>query len=458
MHVWTAVRPPFGYAESNPRKIKEQILAQNEMTAFLIRIDRETGKRGAEKDWALDAYCQIEARRNRSINNLRQDLRSLLEEMGNTIIPMGDQADEAAKGWMKAAGEAIDKEHCLAVSKAKDIDKRIFESRQSQDYLSPEEFLECEKYRIRDTYGMEVTPELVEKDDGGRLVRKLANLEAILAEPGEVVADEQGREFLTPPSIVVEADVSDRENLPICTDWRNQSAAWLMRQKLGLRELLKALMAGSEYTNESDLIQPIVEMSHKLASHIKVILGRTIAPNAPGTKVIGEFLAQLGLSTVSRRPKQGDKRERIYRLNPDDVEFALYVISYRHQKREERERKRQEERERNARHAAAIESMWGVQHMSTPPPKSVESTNRGGVDTTFEQVQTPTKKCQETLKVYGEMLLEAFDFGSEAIKELLKPWTSEERWGAILEFEALAPEKMDQLGTIAPNWFEWCEV
>ncbi|MFL9458060.1 hypothetical protein AB0758_44425 [Tolypothrix bouteillei VB521301_2] len=31
------------------------------MTAFLIRIDRETGKRGVEKDWALDISCQLEA-------------------------------------------------------------------------------------------------------------------------------------------------------------------------------------------------------------------------------------------------------------------------------------------------------------------------------------------------------------------------------------------------------------
>ena len=81
LHIWVAPRPPFGYSETNAQKIKERMLNLNEMTAFLIRIDRETGKRGAEKDWALDAYCEIEANRNRSINNLRDDLRSLLTEM-----------------------------------------------------------------------------------------------------------------------------------------------------------------------------------------------------------------------------------------------------------------------------------------------------------------------------------------------------------------------------------------
>ncbi|MEH2239138.1 hypothetical protein [Nostoc sp.] len=62
--------PHFGYAETNARPIKEKILQKNEMTAFLIRIDRQTGKRGAEKDWALDTSCKIEGQRNWSIKNL----------------------------------------------------------------------------------------------------------------------------------------------------------------------------------------------------------------------------------------------------------------------------------------------------------------------------------------------------------------------------------------------------
>ena len=71
IHLWVAPRPPFGYQETDAQKIKEKMLQSNKMTAFLIRLDKETYTRGAEKDWALDAYCQIEANRNRSINNLR---------------------------------------------------------------------------------------------------------------------------------------------------------------------------------------------------------------------------------------------------------------------------------------------------------------------------------------------------------------------------------------------------
>jgi hypothetical protein len=74
-----------------------------------------------------------------------------------------------------------------------------------------------------------------------------------------------------------------------------------------------------------------------------------------------------------------------------------------------------------------------------------------------EQVQTLSQTWQEAIKVYGEMLLDAVDFGIEAVKDLLKPWTLEERWGAFLQLEELAPERMHRLVAIAPNWFEWCD-
>ncbi|WP_375494134.1 plasmid replication protein, CyRepA1 family [uncultured Nostoc sp.] len=156
-HIWVAKRPPFGYKDTNATKIKERLLQTNEMTAFLLRIDRQTGKRGAEKDWALDAYCQIMANRHYSLNNLRDDLRSLLTEMGNTFICVGSDSDPQARESLKAAAEALDRAHTSAVAKAKNITLSEYRARQSKDYLDPNEIFECEKFRISDSYGIEVT-------------------------------------------------------------------------------------------------------------------------------------------------------------------------------------------------------------------------------------------------------------------------------------------------------------
>ncbi|KOP26264.1 hypothetical protein AMR41_11380, partial [Hapalosiphon sp. MRB220] len=341
MHIWVAPRPPFGYAETNARRIKEKILQKNEMTAFLLRIDRETGKRGAEKDWALEASCQIEAQRNWSINNLRTDLRRLLEHMGNTIIPMGSGVDDNAADWMKAASVAIDTFHCTKVANAKDIDRLTYEIRQHQDYLKPEEVYECEKFRIRDAYGMQVTPELVKKDDGGRLIRKLVALDAILAQPGEAIADDQGRLFPTPPPMVAQRDISERERLTICSDWANHSTNWLMRYRLGLREILIDLFAGQKLRGDEPRMQAIASHSNCLSPHIKAILNLTIPLDKSPMWILGKYLEQLGLSTVRKRLGSRSNRVSYYTLNQEDLAFAQQVLAYRQFNREQSERKRQ---------------------------------------------------------------------------------------------------------------------
>lgn len=474
MHVWTAERPPFGYAETNPRRIKQKYLQKNEMTAFLIRIDRETGKRGVEKDWALDASCKIEAQRNWSINNLRMDLRLLLEEMGNTIIPMGDGVDESAKDLMKAAGHAIDREHCQKVASAKDIDRRTYEARQRQDYLKPEELLECEKFRIHDTYGMNVTPELVERDDGGRLIRKLLNLEAILSEPGEVITDERGRQFPTPPQLVVERDKSERERLTICTDWGNHSATWLMRHFLGLREVLIALTQNHQEVTGSE--QFLVDLAHRSGQHspqVKQILGITVPADAKVMWILGMYLQQLGLSTVSRRVGARGHRVRQYTLNPDDLVFAQQVLEYRQKMRDEKEQKRQSDRELAERRTAWMLAQYGIKPdsppVSTPPPFISGNYFEGGYG---HQAEQPENECENQLdqetteneplteraKRVTQLLTNSLRFGVNAVKDLLKPLTCDERWAVVVAWGDADASSFERFATLAPDWIDWCNA
>ena len=86
-------------------------------------------------------------------------------------------------------------------------------------------------------------------------------------------------------------------------------------------------------------------------------------------------------------------------------------------------------------------------------PLIVEDSSKEAIE---DAIASPTWK--EKIKAYTELLAEAFDFGVEAVKELLKPWESHERWGAFLELEMISPQKMQQLVAIAPNCFEWCDA
>jgi hypothetical protein len=86
---------------------------------------------------------------------------------------------------------------------------------------------------------------LVAKDDGGRLISRLVQLKAILAQPLGTIADPTAsRIYPAPPLYVASRDRVERQQLPICTDWANTSARWLARFNLGLHDILQRLIAG----------------------------------------------------------------------------------------------------------------------------------------------------------------------------------------------------------------------
>ena len=42
-----------------------------------------------------------------------------------------------------------------------------------------------------------------------------------------------------------------------------------------------------------------------------------------------------------------------------------------------------------------------------------------------------------------------------AVKELLSMLTSDQRWGVMLEFGEVSPDRFAQLVSAAPDWVEW---
>jgi hypothetical protein len=387
IHVWVAPRPPFGYKDTNATKIKERLLQTNEMTAFLIRIDRETGRRGAEKDWALDAYCQIMASRHQSINNLRADLRNLLTEMGNIIIPVGAEDDKLAQERLKNAALALDAAYYAAVAKAKDISPSEYRQRTSKDYLKPEEVFECEKSRIKDAYGMEVTESLVEKDKKGLLNRAIAALEAVISEsPGTIADPHTGKLYPLPPAIVAEFDLQERLKLPLCMDWGNYSASWLARFTLGLPNILKRLIDGAEVTaNDPELIQ-MSKFAVYCAPHVKAILGFTVPPDCKPIWLLGTLLDQLGLKLSNHKVGPKGKQVKHFLLSQEELDFALAVIKHRENKRTQKEERARQAVEEQRRYQAGMQAMYGVSPptnpVSTPPHNGIGEPLGKGVDTT----------------------------------------------------------------------------
>ncbi|MBD2254747.1 bifunctional DNA primase/helicase, partial [Nostoc parmelioides FACHB-3921] len=449
LHVWVAPKPPFGYLDTNPTKIKERLLQTNEITAFLLRIDRETGKRGAEKDWALEAYCKIKSARHQSINNLRTDLRELLKQMGNQIVPVGDELDAPAWELLKTAADALDSAHHHAVARANNISKSEYRARQSKDYLSPEEVYECEKFRIWDSYGMEVTPELVEQDNGGRLVGEIAALEAILSPPDSII-DDNGKQYPIPPDLVTNKDRAERDKLPFCMDWGNYSARWLARYNLGLQHLLTRLVAGEEVRADDAHLLNMSAIAIDCAAHIKAILGFTIPPNCQPIWLLGILLDQLGLKLTYRKQGRRGQQVKLFSLSKKELEFALQVIAHRQAKRAENQ--------------AQYQSAYGEDVVFTPLTNGIgNSPYKEGTTTVLEQGsrgagEKDSCPCayspDRTTILHGvEMLRSSISQGMEAIKGILQRWGTDLRWLVVLELEAIAEAEVRSLEAAVPEFY-----
>ena len=421
LHIWIAPRPPFGYFETNAAKIKERMLELNQMTAFLIRIDPETGRRGAEKDWALNAYCEIEANRNRSINNLRDDLHSLLGEMGYNLTAGESEADPNVAMELKEAGQTLDTTHQLAVVQAANISSSEYLSRQSKDFLQPEEIVECEKYRIQRDYGMPVTEELVKRDAGGYLFSQIIALESLLLpSEGEIIDSTTGKQYPAPPQIVAQRDLRERDTLPLCMDWHNYSSKWLARHILGLPKILTRLLAGEEIcASDSDVVQ-MTKTAMMARAQIKVILNLTIPQNCQPMWLMGILLGQLGLKMIGRKRGKRGQQVRYYSLSVEELAFAVEVLQYRERQRIEKAQAEREIQEQNRIYQAMMQSQYGIDPppptVTTPPLKRDIYPLERVVDTGEDEFQNANRSSNEPSPVTVEKLRPCLELLEETIR------------------------------------------
>ena len=428
IHLWIAQAPPFGYQETDPQKIKEKMLQSNKMTAFLIRLDKETYTRGAEKDWALDAYCQIEANRNRSINNLREDLQALLTEMGYNLSVVSSETAPSAKELFKEAASRLTLARRLAIVNAQDISPEEYQSRQTKDFLSPDEMVECEKYRIKTFYGKAVTEDLVERDNGGRLYSRLLQLEAVCADStGTIVDPDTRRKYQAPPEIVAQRDLNERERLAYCMDWHNYSSQWLALHLLGVPKLLSRLFSSEKICATDPDLMRMTEMAISSRCQIKTLLNLTVPSDCKPLWFMGVILDRLGLKTISHKEGSRGQQVTYRRLCPETFEFALEVLTYREQVREQKAERQRQLQSDNLRYQEAIQRQYGIEptisSVSTPLQNEGSYTLEGGVDTNENKGSRdliPPLDTWEVFAAYSQLIEEKIQQGIDVIYRMMK--------------------------------------
>ncbi|WP_026104458.1 hypothetical protein [Anabaena sp. PCC 7108] len=290
---------------------------------------------------------------------------------------------------------------------------------------------------------------------------------------------------------MAEKDRQEREHLPLCMDWGNYSAKWLARFNLGLHDILKRLIAGEEVTARDPDLLRMVAIAKEYGVYIKAILGFTVPADCKPIWLLGTLLDQLGLKLDDRKVGPRGKQVKVFSLGQVELDFALKVIEYREHKRNQKQERARQSQEEQRRYQARMQSRHGVapppDPVSTPPLNGIGNPLGEGVNITADGVdfaacsrdgndlslangadrvdfrqfhpddgdETPLINCVELLRT-------SFKKGVEAIKSVLRSWSEDRRWGAVLLLEDIAADDLRflrsaslSLEQLMPQIYDW---
>ena len=422
LHVWVAPRPSFGYQDTNAQVIRDKKYQIADFNNFVLDLDPDTGREIPILNWAFELYCQIEAQSNRSLNNLRDHLHRLLARMGYEITVLATDTDQETKARLKLAKKQLDEHHIEQVTSASQIDRGRYLHLKNQPSLTPQERYSMERFRLEDSYGVEVSEDLVKRDNGGTLFSQLLALEAVLSPPqGEKVDPKTKRLMPIPPKLVMDKDLWELDNLPFLPDRQHFCAQWFMYHRLGIGKILERLFAGEEYKASDPDVVKLAEVAGKYRQEIKAILGFWISTKSSSTCILGTLLNKLGLKTKSCKRGSSGKQVQHYSLVVEELLFAREVLKYRHHKRilkEERQRQRQEE---NYLHqimtATQFDTGYPSEPISTPSGNNNIPYKEQGVDIAENNTPSLLEKMQTTLTLLTDLV----NLGKDVIRELFLP-------------------------------------
>jgi hypothetical protein len=337
--------------------------------------------------------------------------------MGYNIISVDGDTDDGTKEDLKQAKQRIDEHHVAKVIAANQIEQPKYLELKNKAHITPDEQYELERFRIEDSYGQEVTEELVKKDKGGALLGQLINLEALLSLPqGEIFDPNTNQKRPIPPKIVTDRDQWEIDNLPFLPDRQHHCAQWMMWHVLGLSKILARLLAGEEYSaNDPDVIK-LAEVAHSYRDSIKSVLGFWIPDNCSSTWLLGMLLGKLGLKTANRKRGSSGQQVKFYSLAVDELVLATQVLSYRHEQRLKREEKKLQRQEDNRLDQILRSTQFGLgsNSISTPTQNTNISNKQQGVNMAESHVTSVLEQIQP-----GIDLLNTVAQGLEVIRGLI---------------------------------------
>jgi len=253
----------------------------------------------------LKYWAKFAARINSSIWDFRETVREGLEAEGHIITDCGDD-DRDTAGEIKTLRITGQVEEAIAVAEAEDIDREQFEKLEQQRSKTDTERHQQEKFRLKEIYKAEVTPELRQLHQDKWFLKIL--LEYLLTHNPDFIWMRDRKK--------IDSQIKNGDGQLCLQDVQQVTG------KLKIHELLNTLQftdRTKEWSNKSPEVLEFASKALKLAADIKDVTGikvtqEKVAENPIG--VVGSFVAQLGRKPkLSEQRRIGEERVRFYRFD-----------------------------------------------------------------------------------------------------------------------------------------------
>jgi hypothetical protein len=342
----------------NAMELKRLLLDKTSATVRLIRSSlREDIVSGITAyDWQsdphLNLYCQIEADRNRSMQELRTALLVRLRFEGNQVTLETRDKDEVMRSVLNTTRAELRELDAEVILSAPILSITQVLELETQEVISPEDRAALERFQLCDFYSIlpeTLTLELVLDDRGSRLRTEIRALEELLH-----------------PGVAVDRTIRALErqavwNKGFCT-WDIHSAELQRR----LRDILQLqdFVADPERRWAAEDIHPYAAHIRRLAPQVKALFNFTPSDKLSDTQVVNQLLSQMGLRFEihfsNHLPGHEGQKTRYYQLDLERLQFLQDVL------------------ERRATRRAARASEFGAEDEKDGSPLVLNSENQVG--------------------------------------------------------------------------------
>ncbi|MEG4918614.1 plasmid replication protein, CyRepA1 family [Microcoleus sp. B7-D4] len=292
----------IGNGESNYKAVatsKEKDCRYN--LALLKDFDFDLDK--AYNPVVLRFWGKYAARINSSIWDFREAVRDGLVAEGHVLTNCGDD-DRGTAGEIKALRVISQVEEAVAVAEAEDIDREEFEKLEQQRSKTDTERHQEEKFRLKEIYKVEVTPELRQLHQD-KWFGKI-HLEYLLTHNPDFVLMRDRKS--------IDSQIKSGDGQLCLQDIRQTTG------KLKIHELLNTLQftdQAKEWSNKSPEVLEFAAKALKLAADVKLLTGITVSQEKAAKNpigVVGSLLGQLGRKLEGEQRRIGEERVRFYKF------------------------------------------------------------------------------------------------------------------------------------------------